>query len=131
MEGNNPPTANWRIWIGDYERREWKGLIVRATVPVVEVGAPLPPTPPDGIDLPNTQSSAIVVGRLFIQVFSSANEALVRPQKMNPEMMPRIWPYQQSPIAWPPKMSLQDANAEAIATAIEKRTRNTPPARGQ
>jgi len=128
FKANLDPPRKWKIWIGNYDRGKWEGIWSHTTVPIL----PAEEKWPDHSDLdicpPNTQSSTIIAGKLFIQILSSEIAAMVRRQSINGEMLPIIWPYKRSPLSWPPPLTVTDADAEAIALALATRAKNTPPA---
>ena len=111
--------TNWKIWIGNYRRRNWIGQWVHAAVPI---SGPehIPEEGDAGLPLPNTQSTSFVVGKLFVNVLSSRIRAVVRRQEIGASM-PRIWPFRQSPIRWPPRHVLTDAEVDGISRALADR----------
>lgn len=118
MEHKLPP-RNWRIWIGHYNRGDWAGLWVHASAPVI--GHEHVPERTDAdIELPNSQSTSFVVGKLYVHVFSSQLSRLVRKQELPDTLMPRLWPTAKTPIIWPPREPLGDAEADGIAIAFAK-----------
>ena len=61
---------NWRIWIGNYERRQWNAHLAHATAGIASVTS-LPRIDPT---TPNTQTTTVTVGKLFAHAFSSEIE---------------------------------------------------------
>jgi hypothetical protein len=69
----NTKTApnDFRIWIGNYERKEWKPHWVHTSLRITEHALEHRwAIQPDGTPRANTQTTAFVVGRLFIHAFS-------------------------------------------------------------
>ena len=112
---------NWQIWIGRYQRHRWVGQWVHTAMPVLgtkdipaDKDAPVPP--------PNTQTTTIILGQLYILAISS--EFADIPVKWGwagvptvPARLARISPPKESIIAWPPS-SLTDQEAEALSHAF-------------
>jgi hypothetical protein len=118
MAGNRVG-SNWRIWIGNYERKRWPAFFTHHTIPInsprygISVSERDPP-------LPNTQSSSFVVGPLFIVAISSAIPRLAKKWTFNDAseaVLRQIWPIQRPSIAWPlPAMT--DEEADRISSAF-------------
>lgn len=117
---------HWRIWIGHHIRSSWNGIWVHASVPVGSEEYV-----PDGAGrkrpIPNTQSTTIVLGQLFIHVFSSARKEVSRVRLFDNRALAQIWPVQCQSISWPPKLSLDDAAAKEISCSLIRHARTLPP----
>jgi hypothetical protein len=107
-----PP--NWKIWIGHYVRGTWLPYLVHNPLPIssaqhrirkMETGAPRP----------NTQTTAVVVGELYIFAASSATDVFDRWEVPGEgAKLAQIWPIRRNIIAWPSK-TLSDRDADQIA----------------
>jgi hypothetical protein len=99
-------TNDFRIWIGDYSRKEWiphwghfslrisehEGLAQGWTVH------------PDGTPRSNTQTTTFVVGRLFIHVYSCPFPEILHADKIVSAVdskLVQIWPSRHSFLIWP------------------------------
>jgi len=118
---NQTVPGGWRIWIGRYQRRSWPGQWVRATFPILS-SETLPPSITPDDRLPNTQTTAFVVGKLFVSVMSGPFPEITRgwdwrsaPRASS--CLQQIWPMLKAPIYWP-LSDMTDADAESIATAF-------------
>ena len=104
---------NWRVWIGDYKRNKWAGHYNHSLLEVIE--EKFPQTTPPLVDKPNTQSTLFVIGRLLIFAMSSAIEKVVDKFGADSRALPRIWPVTSQTIAWPPRLVLEDRDADDLA----------------
>lgn len=111
------PSSNWKIWIGDYERGNWPGLLARFCLPI---RAPhhIPKLMDNGIPRPNTQTASFVVGRLYVHARSSVTDVFENWRVVRPDMLPQIWPIRRNVIGWPPRTTLTDRNADDIAGSL-------------
>jgi hypothetical protein len=113
---------DWRIWVGRYERRAFAGQWVHVTVPILS-SENLPSAEASNDRLPKLQTTAFVVGRLFVFAMSSVFAEI-----------PRLWDWRTAPRArtllrqlWPhiggtlvrPCAEMTDTQAEAFATAYQ------------
>lgn len=110
---------NWKIWIGNYQRGDWVGHWVHL---VSSVGAEdsLPYPTAGGRPQPNTQSTTMVVGQLYINVVSSAVPELIERWDLSEHgtrILARIHPVQETFIAWPISI-LSDKIADGFAAAF-------------
>jgi hypothetical protein len=110
------PLANWKIWIGDYARRDWPGLLAHFAVPIRSRGR-IPKLMDNGIPRPNTQTMTFVVGRLFVHVRSSATEVFENFRLARSDLLKQIWPIHRNIIGWPPA-TLNDRDADGIASSF-------------
>lgn len=115
----------WKVWIGHYAREKWVPLVVHATAQVVpSIGQEYVHLPDDGVPItPNTHATTFVVGKLFFHIFGSTLPRVVRKQEIAPVAMPRIWPVRDSPVWYPPKVTLTDSDADEIASNFSRRLR--------
>lgn len=110
--------SNWRIWIGDFNRVEWVGQWVHNMMPLASTDRQ--PAVIDGLPEPNTQTTTLVFGRLYVHVFSSEYEDVVSKIHLGERSarnLRQIWPIVDTSIAWPPK-SMTDRDADDMAGAI-------------
>jgi hypothetical protein len=121
MHSGKAPTENWKIWIGDFERVNWKGQLVHFTVPI---SSPLhrPETMDNGLPRPNTQTMTFVVGRLFVHVASSVIDIFEDWRLARPDLLKQIWPIRRNIIGWPPKIAVTDRIADDIAGEFHRRS---------
>jgi hypothetical protein len=120
-----PPTENWRIWIGNYERRQWNAQWAHSAAGIAPVTSMPRPDP----QIPNTQTTTIIVGKLYAHIFSSEIQSLVSRAslgKRGVERLARIWPIQEDFIVWPPR-PMSDIEASELSTAILVDLRNQFP----
>ena len=114
LKENQTVPKNWKIWLANYERGSWKGLWIHSTVPI-QGEEHIPETNQLGIDLPNTQSTTFLVGKLYVHVISSAISRIIRKQDIVGQgrlLFPRLWPIRRSPLAWPPFRPITDEEAD-------------------
>lgn len=120
--------SNMKVWIGYFEKDKWKGVWTHATIPISDEDH-VPQRSSLGVDFPNTQTTTLVIGKLYIHVLSSEIASIVRSQNMGrgeKTHLYRIHPLKSSPLAWPPPMRLTDEDADAVASAfIERARRNS------
>lgn len=113
-----PP--NWKVWIANYKGGTiLKGYWVHTALPI-SGEEDTPQRHDSGVDLPNTQTTTAVFGELYAHVLSSRISKVVRQQDMRgggKKIIPRLWPFQRSPLAWPPG-ALPDKIALGIALAF-------------
>jgi hypothetical protein len=118
-----PPSM--KIWIGYYKRDKWLGVWAHATFPIrSEENAPQ--RSELGVDFPNTQTTTIVIGKLYAHILSSDIARIVRRQEIvgnRRQLLYRIHPYKKSPLPWPPSLRMSDHDADAIASAFSERGR--------
>lgn len=118
-----PP--NWKVWIANYEGGQiLKGFWVHTVLPI-SGEEDTPQRHQSGVDLPNTQSTTAIFDKLYAHVLSSRISQVVRKQDMHgggKKIIPRVWPFQRSPIAWPPE-PLPDKQALGIAMAFAEEAR--------
>jgi hypothetical protein len=109
--------SNWRICIGDFEKKKWPGLLVRFVVPI-RGPKHRPQLMDNGLPRPNTQSVTFVVGRLFIHVRSSATDIFDNLRLARPDILAEIWPIPRRIIGWP-RRPLNDHDADSIASSLQ------------
>src|SRR5437588_2354842 len=83
-------SANWKIWIGDYERGNWVGQLAHFTVPVSSSDH-VPEIMDNGLPRPNTQTMTFVVGRLYVHVASSVTDIFEDWRLTRPNTLRQIW----------------------------------------
>jgi len=114
-----PPPDTWKIWIGRYERQKWVGNWVKNALPIPCEEDPVQFTA-DGFPRPNTQTTTLVFGQLYVHVFSCPHPGIVAKVSASSkgiEKVAQIWPVREHFIAWPTN-SLLDREADRIAGAI-------------
>lgn len=113
---------SFRIWIGDYERKDWRGHWIHNSMRISEhEGAQGWTVYPDGTPRSNTQTVTFVVGRLFIHLFSCPFPEILEARKLVQPIEDRliqIWPPRHSFLTWPPANSPGDLDADQLTMAI-------------
>lgn len=110
---------NWKIWIGDYVREEWRGWRSHNALPVHEDDEadradPLKPRPP------NTQTTTLVFGRLYVHALSSSIARLVGASKIAARaklMLKQVWPFENE-VVWPPERTMSNGDAHRVSSEI-------------
>jgi hypothetical protein len=124
LKTNLTAPPNMKIWIGYYERDKWPGVWFHATFPISDQSH-VPRRSLLGVDFPNTQTTTIVIGKLYIHVLSSDIAGIVRKQEFvgnERKLLYRIHAYRRlSPLTWPPPRRMSDRDADAIASAFSER----------
>ncbi len=113
-----PSPLYWRIWIAHYVRRDWVGQWVQMMSRVASDGDKVVDS--DGIAVPNTQTTTLVVGQLYIHLFSCPHDEIVRrvePTETAKSLFTQIWPVDQRIVRWP-TTTITDENADHFALAI-------------
>jgi hypothetical protein len=122
---NNAAPSNFRIWIGDYERKEWPGHWVHNSLRITEhEGVQGWTVHPDGTPRSNTQAVTFVVGRLFIHAFACPFPEILSAGKIVETVdarLSQIWPPRHSFLIWPPTDTLNDREADRLTAAIFNR----------
>jgi hypothetical protein len=114
-----PPPDTWKIWIGRYERQKWVGQWVKNSLAITSEEHVAQFTP-QGFPRPNTQTTTLVFGQLYVHVFSSVHPDIVAKATIagkGIEKIAQIWPVREQFIAWPTN-ALLDRDADRIAGAI-------------
>ena len=113
---------NFRIWIGDYDRKDWPGHWVHNSMRITEhEGIQGWTVHPDGTPRSNTQTVTFVVGRLFIHLFSCPFREILEARRLVQPIEDRliqIWWPRHSFLTWPPASPLIDAEADRLTMAI-------------
>ncbi len=110
------PNDTWKIWIGRFIRKDWVPHWTKNSMPIVDgdvdENAPLPP--------PNTQSTTLVFGELYVHAFSSVFPIVVAKPWITDKRFEKIiqlWPVWEQFIAWPIN-PITDREADDIAGEI-------------
>jgi hypothetical protein len=115
----SPPPDTWRIWIARYRREKWVSHWIKNSIPVAgekhisEIAA-------DDTPRPNTQTTSLVLGELYVHAYSSIFPKLVSRIGISPplsEMICQIWPIREHFVAWPIE-PITDRQADNLAGAI-------------
>jgi hypothetical protein len=111
---NKTVPPNWKIWIGHYVRGTWPPYLVHNPLPISSAQHRIRKTE-TGAPRPNTQTTALVVGQLYIFAASSATDVFDRWEVPGEGVkLAQIWPICRNIIAWPTK-TLSDRDADQIA----------------
>lgn len=108
--------VNWKIWIGDFDRKNWRGLLVHFALPISS-DEHVPELMDNGLLRPNTQTMTFVVGRLYVHVCASVTDLFTNWTAADSGLLTLISPAQQSVVSWPMK-TLSDRDADSIAAAF-------------
>ena len=109
--------VNWKIWIGDFDRKNWPALLVHFALPISSPEHVLKTTD-NGLPRPNTQTMTFVVGRLYVHVCASVTDLFVNWTIADSGLLALICPAQQRVVPWPMK-TLSDRDADSIAAAFQ------------
>jgi hypothetical protein len=113
---------DFRIWIGDYERKNWLGHWVHNSMRITEnEGVQGWTVHSDGTPRSNTQTVTFVVGRLFIHTFGCPFPEILEARKIVEPIEARliqVWPPRHSFLVWPPNSALTDIEADTLTMAI-------------
>jgi hypothetical protein len=118
-----PPSDTWKIWLGFYERKNWLPHWVKNSMPVsYDDGDIATEIADDGVPMPNTQSTTLIFGKLYVHAFSSVFPSLVaKPwitgQGDGVEKFVQLWPIRDQFTAWPIN-PIGDRDADTYAGAI-------------
>jgi hypothetical protein len=123
----HPPKKHWAVWIGHYERKNWKPEWLSSPffLPSKAIQARR------GIREPtyyNGSTTTQVIGKLFIQVMHIPAEFFTEPKVLRNILPPtngavfRVWPDQESAISWP-RRALTDRDADNVAGALQNMLR--------
>jgi hypothetical protein len=118
---------NFRIWIGDFDRKEWLPHWGHSSLRISASEYEKPQgwtVHPDGTPRGNTQTTAFVVGRLFILAFSCPFPEILHADEITDAVDSRlyqIWPLRHSLLIWPPSNTLSDREADHLTGYIFSR----------
>jgi hypothetical protein len=121
-----PPPETWKVWIGRFARDKWQPHWIKNSLPMIdepEEGGEegFIESSRDSVRPPNTQTTTMVVGELYIHTFSCPYSRTIGPINMIPanggEKVPLIWPPREHFIAWP-IAPLSDKEADGIPGSI-------------
>lgn len=117
------PMDGWRIWLGNYSRRNWEGHFYHARMAIHGRDDMIIPNVQNKSEpLPNTQWTTVMIGKMYLHIASSSsspdwiddwdweNEPRAR------ALLVQIWPIQESFIAWPVQ-AMTDIDAVSFSTA--------------
>ena len=116
MERETVP-ANWRIWIGHYERGLTEGLWAHHSIPISDDNHVVQMTD-DNRPIANTQATTFIVGQLYVTVLSSAITQTVRRWhfgERGEQFLRQIWPIKNAIVRLPESMTTEDASTFAGA----------------
>ncbi len=98
------PPDNIRIWIGNFDRRNWKADWAHNSLRISRERGRYPWTVnPDGTPRPNTQTTTYVAGKLYIHAFTCPFPEILNSTKLTGPVdraLVQIWPIRHSFIAW-------------------------------
>lgn len=111
-----PPPDTWKIWIGQYERGNWPAYWAKNARAISSDGHPVFYLE-NGLPIPNTQSSTLVFGKLFVHAFSSVHADIVANTPNPHGKLIQLFPLSGLPLRWPPPTML-DRDADDAAGKI-------------
>jgi len=117
----------WRIWIGRYIRGRWPSYFIKLSLPYADDEI-TPSLLPSGRPRPNTQTTTLVFGELFVHAFSCPVPDLVAKvgiTHQGAKKIAQIWPVREQFVAWP-IVAMSDEDANRIAGAISERMSGIP-----
>ncbi len=116
MRLDAPPADQWKIWIGHYERGDWVADWVQNAL-AISSDAHLARNLPDGVPIPNTQTTTLVFGNLYVHAVSSVHPDIIEMVGSPSGKLVRLFPLGDTAIEWPQK-SLTDRDADDAAGFI-------------
>lgn len=110
---------HFAIWLGMYTREKWHGITVHSSIAVGTEKDGGGVRNPDGSARPNTHSTTVVIGKLYVHALGSIFPEFARKQHLDKAGLPmaRLWPIGLRPFKWA-AADLTDAEASAMATAL-------------
>jgi hypothetical protein len=120
LMNNRIPPEGWRIWIGRHHVKNWAGQWIHATFPFASSGMNIP----NEHRLPNTQTTAIQIGALYIFVISSVFGVIPRIWDWSNAPRARrclrqLWPHNNGTLIWP-GLDMSDDDADTFARAFHR-----------
>lgn len=113
MNVGMPPAAQWKIWIGHYERGDWVADWVKNALAISSEAHPARHLP-NGLPIPNTQTTTLVFGKLYVHAVSSVHSDIIDMTGSPSSKLVRLFPLGGSAIEWPQKcMTDRDADDAA------------------
>jgi len=118
LRKNKRPSDQWKIRIGNFERGNWGPHLVHSTFPISYPGW-RPKFDDVGLPRPNTQTTEMTVGKLYILAASTPTDIFEqwRVTANGARKLAQIWPFRRNIIGWPPE-PLTDREADDIAGAF-------------
>jgi hypothetical protein len=111
------PPKLWKIWIGNFERDDWKPHRIHHAWPVrsrERTESTFTSNTPS-----NTQTTTLTFGKLYLHVASSDIPDAIRrmtfPDRVTQAILKKIWPARAGTIRWPPRRTMTDGDADMAA----------------
>lgn len=122
-----PPPEGWGVWIGHFERMNWKPEWLTRLFTVLPDGEYAARPSPD-VDFSNGSATTMVLNKLLIHVghgpdvhFGHRWEQFERPNGQPVRGLFRIWPaVRETSVRWPSR-ALSDSDADAVANDLISR----------
>jgi len=115
------PPDNMRIWLGNFDRQNWKADWAHNSLRISQDEGRYPWTVnPDGTPRPNTQTTTYVAGKLYVHAFTCPFPEILNSTKLTGPVdraLVQIWPIRHSFIAWQ-LPELTDRQADTLAAHI-------------
>ena len=117
-----PPQANWKIWIGNYKRVNWRPYRIHNALEITEEETTDRPAVHNSrVPRPNTQTTTLVFGQLFAHVATSTIpevvDRLTFPAPVS-AILAQIWPQPTSALRWPLVRTMTDSDADSAAAYL-------------
>ncbi len=113
-----PPQTCWKVWIGNYDRKNWNGY--NSSHPFLFLDGPENRNRlGEKVTTFNGQVSNQVVGKLFIQVMRTPVSRLIEKWRFDERANDKlrvIWPVSPYSIVWPPPV-MGDRDADYVSSA--------------
>ena len=118
---NRTAPDNMRIWIGNFDRQNWRADWAHNSLRISQNEGRYPWTVnPDGTPRPNTQTTTYVAGKLYVHVFTCPFPEILNSATLTGPVdraLVQIWPIRHSFIAWLLPV-LADRQADTLAAHI-------------
>jgi hypothetical protein len=118
---NRTPPHTMRIWIGNFDRQNWKANWAHNSLRISDNEERFPWTVnPDGTPRPNTQTTTYVAGKFYIHAFTCPFPEILGSRKLTGPVhrqLMQIWPIEHSLVAWRLPV-LTDRQADTLAAHI-------------
>ena len=111
-----PPAGEWKIWIGHYNRGDWVPDWVKNALAISSDAHPARHLP-DGVPIPNTQTTTLVFGNLYVHAVSSVHPDIIEMTGSPNSKLVRLFPLGDTAIEWP-QQSMTDRDADDAAGFI-------------
>jgi hypothetical protein len=119
-----PPLRSWTVWLGRFERKEWRGEWVSRPFNLLPRGAAHDKKLGRLVRHYNCNSVTQVIGQVLIHVIHAVDQRLIVDWRFSTPQKPtlsapffKIWPPSNTSIVWPPR-ALSDQDADHVSRAL-------------